>query len=166
MKRKTFIVTTVIIVCYLLALTVALIVVALQPDDVMEVAEVPSRPAPVGVTNFIGIGYNIIDGNPEGGDLFAGGVDPGFLVSRPILKLTYSDGRLTSDLEYQLPDQVVFTPRSSCVMTSSQQTVFGMESYVNKFSLDVGASGICKHITKRGDMTKIWGFVSRQLCLS
>lgn len=43
---------------------------------------------PAGIRNFVGIGYNIIDGNPEGGDLL-GGVDPGLLTNRPILKLTY-----------------------------------------------------------------------------
>ena len=124
-----------------MALASGLIYIALKPDEVMEVEEVRTKPAPVGVTNFIGIGYNLIDGNPEGGDVSTGGVDPGFLVSRPILKLTYHDSQLTSDLEYQVPDQVVFAPRTSCSMTSSHQTVFGMSSYVKKLSIDVGVSG-------------------------
>ena len=101
----------------------------------------PAKPTPVGITNFVGIGYNVINGNPQGGDMYIGGVDPGFLVTRPILKLTYNDGLNTSDLLYQVPDQVVFSPRSSCVRTSSQEVVYGTESYTHRISVDVSMSG-------------------------
>ena len=124
-----------------MALASGLIYSALKPDEVMEVEEVRTKPAPVGVTNFIGIGYNLIDGNPEGGDMSDGGVDPGFLTTRRVFGLTYDDEHLTSDLQYQVPDQVVFTPRSSCVRTSEQETVYGTESYTKKISVDVSMSG-------------------------
>ena len=64
------------------------------------------EPTPSGVT-FIGIGYNILDGNPEGGDSGSGGVDPGLLVSRRVFELTYDDEKLSSDLQYRVPDQVI-----------------------------------------------------------
>ena len=122
-------------------MAVSALVVALGPDKIMIGPRGPTKPTPIGITNFVGIGYNIISGNPEGGDMYLGGVDPGFLVTRPIFKLTYDDGQVTSDLEYQVPDQVVFSPRSSCVKTSAQETVYGTESYTKRISVDVEMSG-------------------------
>ena len=101
----------------------------------------PPSQAPIGINNFVGIGYNILEGNPEGGDLYLGGVDPGLLVTRPIFQLTYNNHQLTSDREYLIPDQVAFTPRSSCVTTKSQETFYGTESYIKRISVDVRMSG-------------------------
>ena len=75
-------------------------------DDLPDITDGEPLPTPTGIRNFIGVGYNIIDGNPEGGDIYLGGVDPGLLVTRPILKLTYEENQLTSDREYIVPDQV------------------------------------------------------------
>ena len=147
-NKKTFIIALIAFGLLFVILTI-LVAIALVPDkepnESQAVEPTPPakyKPTPVGISNFVGIGYNIISGNPEGGDLHTGGVDPGFLVTRPIFKLTYNDVQLTSDLQYQVPDQVVFTPRSSCVSTSSHDTVYGTESYVNKLSVDVSVSGM------------------------
>ena len=75
-------------------------------DDLSDITNEEPLPTPAGIRNFLGVGYNIIDGNPEGGDIYLGGVDPGLLVTRPILKLTYEENQLTSDLQYIVPDQV------------------------------------------------------------
>ena len=131
-----------LLVFWLVLLTGGVLLLAFLPDTVANAIHgEPTKPTPAGITNFVGIGYNIISGNPEGGDVRLGGIDPGFMVTRPILKLTYDDGQLTSDLKYQVPDQVVFTPRSSCVKTSAQETVYGTQSYIKKISVDVKWSG-------------------------
>ncbi|XP_071507091.1 uncharacterized protein [Diadema antillarum] len=135
----------------------ASIVVALpytEIDDHIEPQAVGDpKPTPVGISNFVGIGYNIIDGNPEGGDIYLGGVDPGLLVTRPVLKLTYDDGTLTADREYVVPDQVVFTPRSSCASVTTQQTFYGMESYIEKISVDVEQSSRVTYIFGKAKFT-------------
>ena len=60
--------------------------------------------APSGVS-FVGIGYNIGEGNPEGGDKKHGGIDHGLLVSRKIFSLTYKTNEMTGDSRYKVPDQ-------------------------------------------------------------
>jgi hypothetical protein len=37
--------------------------------------------------NYLGVGYNLLTGNPDGGDGTKGGVDPGLLVTRHIIHL-------------------------------------------------------------------------------
>ena len=96
-------------------------------------------PAPGGVT-FLGVGYNILIGNPEGGDVNTGGVDPGLLTTRKIFKLTYDENNLSNDLKYQVPDEVVFAPRDSCVNTKTQEVFFGTKSYQDKVGVDISES--------------------------
>eukprot|EP00057_Strongylocentrotus_purpuratus_P035074 XP_797600.2 PREDICTED: uncharacterized protein LOC593009 [Strongylocentrotus purpuratus] len=123
-------------------------------DDLPDITDGEPLPTPTGIRNFIGVGYNIIDGNPEGGDIYLGGVDPGLLVTRPILKLTYDENQLTSDREYIVPDQVLFSPRSSCVTTETQQTFYGTETYVEKISVDMKESGRVKTIFSKHKFSK------------
>lgn len=85
---------------------------------------------------FIGVGYHLINGNPEGGDANNGGIDPGLLSTRQILALTFDEGRITNG--FPVPDEVTFSPRQSCVKESSQSTFYGTRSYQN--SLRVGVS--------------------------
>ena len=47
---------------------------------------VAQLPTPHGLY-YLGVGYNIITGNPEGGDLNNGGIDPGPLVTRRIFQV-------------------------------------------------------------------------------
>ncbi|XP_071950812.1 uncharacterized protein [Antedon mediterranea] len=88
-------------------------------------------PAPSGI-NFLGIGYNVLDGNPDGSDIAIGGVDPGLLTTRKVFKMTFDNGKLSSDNQYSVPDQVTFVPRSSCSNSVSQEIFWGTESYQQK----------------------------------
>ena len=102
-----------------------------------------SLTAPSGVS-FVGIGYNIVEGNPEGDDKKHGGIDHGLLVSRKIFSLTYKTNELTGDSRYKLPDQIAFSSRLSCVEDKETKAsiVFGSKSHQSKLKADVEASGI------------------------
>lgn len=92
---------------------------------------------------FVGVGYNMIDGNPEGGDLKTGGVDPGILISRRILQFTYDQGQTTSDLTSRIPDEISFVPRDSAFSESSLSTFHGTKSYASKLAAQVEVTGEC-----------------------
>ena len=102
-----------------------------------------SLTAPSGVS-FVGIGYNIVEGNPEGDDKKHGGIDHGLLVSRKIFSLTYKTNELTGDSRYKVPDQIAFSPRLSCVEDKETKAsiVFGSKSHQSKLKANVEASGI------------------------
>eukprot|EP00057_Strongylocentrotus_purpuratus_P009486 XP_011663960.1 PREDICTED: uncharacterized protein LOC580197 [Strongylocentrotus purpuratus] len=97
-------------------------------------------PLPSGVA-FLGIGYNIIEGNPEGGDMATGGVDPGLLVSRSIFVMTYEEGKITSDEKYMIPDEVKYVLRDSSYTSSSATTFHSTSSYAEKLSSQVDVGG-------------------------
>ncbi|XP_011676479.2 uncharacterized protein LOC756464 isoform X1 [Strongylocentrotus purpuratus] len=90
---------------------------------------------------FVGVGYNMIDGNPEGGDLQTGGVDPGILISRRIFKFTYDQGQTTSDLTSRIPDEISFVRRDSAFSESSLSTFHGTKSYASKLAAQVEVTG-------------------------
>ena len=100
------------------------------------------RSTPNGV-KFLGIGYNIIEGNPEGGGLINGGVDPGLLVSRRVLDLHYDNGKTSSEGQYLIPDEVYFLHRQSAYASSTRTTFHGTSSYQSKLSSQVSVSGEC-----------------------
>ena len=102
-----------------------------------------SLTAPSGVS-FVGIGYNIVEGNPEGDDKKHGSIDHGLLVSRKIFSLTYKTNELTGDSRYKVPDQIAFSPRLSCVEDKETKAsiVFGSKSHQSKLKAEVEASGI------------------------
>ncbi|XP_063965620.1 uncharacterized protein LOC129275953 isoform X2 [Lytechinus pictus] len=85
---------------------------------------------------YIGISYDIIRGNPEG-DKNSGGVDPGLMTTRRVLKLTYDEGRLSKDNEYRIPDQVDYERRSSSYTSKEKDTYYGTKSYAKKLSHQV-----------------------------
>ena len=99
-----------------------------------------SGDAPNGL-HFVGVGYNLLKGNPEGGDVTNGGVDPGLLITRKILKLTWNTNKKTVDNRISVPDQVTFAPRSSCVTTTKKEVFSGCKSYQEKLNDDVQVSG-------------------------
>ena len=43
------------------------------------------------VTRYAGMGYNVLEANPEG-DFNRGGIDPGIKTTRFVFKHTYNDG--------------------------------------------------------------------------
>lgn len=59
---------------------------------------------------FLGVGYNILKGNPDGSKLSLGGVDPGLLSTRKIFKLTWDKNKTSVDGLYRVPDQVDMSP--------------------------------------------------------
>ena len=106
------------------------------------------RPPPKGL-HYIGVGYNLLEGNPEGGQLSNGGVDPGLLFTRKVFKFTWDTNKVTIDKTTSLPDQVSYAPRQSCVKTNQKEVVTGSKSYQEKLSVDVSASGKYWNLTKR-----------------
>lgn len=90
---------------------------------------------------FLGVGYNLLKGNPEGGDLSNGGVDPGLLFTRKVLKLSYDTNKMSVGQQYTIPDQVSFAPRESCVTTTKKEVFSRSKSYQKKLAVDVSANG-------------------------
>ncbi|KAM7429490.1 hypothetical protein ABFA07_019668 [Porites harrisoni] len=95
--------------------------------------------APKGL-HFVGVGYNLLKGNPEG-DARYGGVDPGLLITRKIFQLTWNTNKKSVDNRFSVPDQVTFAPRLSCVRTYKKEVFFGSKSYQEKLNDDVQVSG-------------------------
>ncbi|XP_033103733.1 uncharacterized protein LOC117106479 [Anneissia japonica] len=92
----------------------------------------PTLPA----VDYIGIGYNVLDGNPDGDGSTTGCVDPGLLTLKRVFAYTYDEGKVSSDLKYIVPDQIVYTPRSSCARTLEQNMFWGTKSYQQKLKSD------------------------------
>lgn len=90
---------------------------------------------------FLGVGYNILKGSPDGGELSQGGVDLGLLPARKIFKLTWDTQKTSVDRLCRVPDQVVFVHRSSCVKETRNEVFSGVKSYQDKLNVDVEASG-------------------------
>lgn len=103
---------------------------------------------------FVGVGYNLLKGNPEGGASSIGGIDPGLLSTRKIFQLTWKTKKLSSDKMYNVPDQVSFAPFHSCVEENSTNAVFGAKSYQEELKIEVGAEG--KNSSRIfGDLTRL-----------
>ncbi|BFZ25969.1 hypothetical protein BsWGS_29009 [Bradybaena similaris] len=83
-----------------------------------------------GQTNhkFLGIGYNLLTGNPDGGDLDTGGVDPGLLYTRKVFDLSH-------------PLSVAAEGRQSCIEERQTTIFFGTKSYQEKLKTDVSLEG-------------------------
>ncbi|KAL8580427.1 hypothetical protein ACOMHN_054341 [Nucella lapillus] len=77
---------------------------------------------------YVGIGYNLLTANPDGGLVSKGGVDPGLLITRRVLDLSHSG-------------QIETQGRKSCGQSHSISTVFGGKSYQDKLSLGVKLGG-------------------------
>jgi len=84
---------------------------------------------------YLGMGYNIVKGNPD--NQFK---DPGFRF--PVLNITtYQENSLTSDGKYSIPDHVQAMQLSSCGFQRKVSTVTGSQSYQDSVSVDVEAEG-------------------------
>ncbi|KAL4221820.1 hypothetical protein ACF0H5_020074 [Mactra antiquata] len=68
----------------------------------------------------VGVGYNLLYGNPMGSDLRHGGEDPGLLTTRHILHL---------DTEADTPYEIVYEHHSSCLHSSSEYLVYSPKSF-------------------------------------
>ena len=89
--------------------------------------------------NYLGVGYNLIDGNPEGVPS-NGNVDPGLKSTHRMLKLTYLTGRRTHDDKIMIPDQASFTPRLSCSSQVQTSSYHGAKGYQRKLQVSVKTS--------------------------
>ncbi len=92
------------------------------------------------VTRHVGMGYNILQANPEG-DFNRGGIDHGIKTTRFVFKHTYSQG---NEIYYQgrrmqVPNQVTFHQTQSCVQSHSTDACSGQTSYRNELSVNVEA---------------------------
>ena len=65
---------------------------------------------------FVGVSYNLLKGNPEGGDLSTGGVDPGLLLTRKIFKLTWQTNKLSADMKYNVRPACHITRQAQCLV--------------------------------------------------
>ncbi|KAK6174005.1 hypothetical protein SNE40_017361 [Patella caerulea] len=81
--------------------------------------------------NFIGIGYNLLKGNPDGGVGNQGGVDPGLNTLRHIFQLSPGD----------VPHEVVYEKRQSCLDVKTIDIFYGAKSYQHKLGINIDASG-------------------------
>ena len=90
--------------------------------------------------HVIGVGYDILRGNPDG-DPSKGGIDPELKTTRKILKLTWNDGKLSVNKKYKVPDQIVFADRDSFASKTVQDVFSGTRSYQDKLKTSVNVDG-------------------------
>ncbi|XP_062605124.1 uncharacterized protein LOC134266928 [Saccostrea cucullata] len=81
--------------------------------------------------HYIGVGYNLLTGNPDGSLVSNGGVDPGLLYTRKILEVT----------EHDSPTRVQIEHRHSCANKNTTSMYYGTKSYQDKLKLGVKTSG-------------------------
>ena len=96
---------------------------------------IPRTPA----VNYLGVGYNLVDGNPEGVPN-NGNVDPGLKSTHRMLKLTYLTNRRTHDDKIMIPDQASFLPRLSCSSKVQTSSYHGAKGYQRQLQVSVKAS--------------------------
>ena len=94
------------------------------------------------LVGFVSVGYDILEGNPEG-SFDRGGIDPGFNLAQHIFKTTYDEGK---QVTFQgsiipIPDQMDYQPVSSCSSVEHAYTYSGTRSYQKKLSINIEASG-------------------------
>ncbi|XP_071478967.1 uncharacterized protein [Diadema antillarum] len=93
--------------------------------------EVCAQTRPNTGLGFIGRGYDLLSGNPEGGD--EGGTDPG-IKGNPIFQLTYPGG-------VRYPRELSFHTTDRPYVTSSRGTFHGYPSYAAKLASNIEIIG-------------------------
>ena len=97
--------------------------------------------------SYVGIGYDILKGNPEADlsrvGLDRGGLDRGYRESHNILKRTYNENKKTTfqGRSIRLPDQMIYQPSHSCSSIGSTRAFSGTKSYQKKLDTDITVSG-------------------------
>nr|XP_006817987.1 PREDICTED: uncharacterized protein LOC100374173 [Saccoglossus kowalevskii] len=86
-------------------------------------------------TDYLGVGYNIVLGNPEGTTAGNGGLDPGLLGDKQIFELTY-------DVDGINPDQAEVYYTGNCTDTVTQDVFWGTQSYQDVLDLFVEQTGV------------------------
>lgn len=78
----------------------------------------------VASSGYVGIGYNLLTANPEGGEQSQGGADPGLLLTRQVLDV--SDPRAVQQQH-----------RHNCVIQRTVSMFYGARTYQQKLQADV-----------------------------
>ena len=102
------------------------------------------------VTRYAGMGYNILEANPEG-DFYRGGIDPGVKTTRFIFEHTYTRGKLVyyRGSSMTIPDQVAFHMTNSCTTSSNYNAYSGQTSYRNELSRSIETSASGKSLNQQ-----------------
>jgi hypothetical protein len=82
--------------------------------------------------HYIGVGYNVIRGNPDGNFWAAGGDDPGLLSTRKILKLSSDDA---------VPPEIVYEHHDTCRSAHEFSLFWDPKSYQNKLLERIRSAG-------------------------
>eukprot|EP00057_Strongylocentrotus_purpuratus_P006607 XP_011661081.1 PREDICTED: uncharacterized protein LOC105436802 [Strongylocentrotus purpuratus] len=90
---------------------------------------------------FLGIGYNILEGNPGGKGLNEGGLDPGLKVTKKIVSLSYDEEKLTDDNESSVPDEVIYHKRGGSSAGCRVHSVYGAKSYQTELKTQIKFEG-------------------------
>ena len=113
-----------------------------QPDPASgnEEADDSALPTPDGIA-FIGSGYDLVRGNPDGQEIKNGGVEPGLLPAKRILEISYEKGRKSDNNKYLVPDQIRFVVRNSCASSKTHSIITNSNSYQKELKVSVTAEG-------------------------
>ena len=115
-------------------------VLSLVDEKTEDMVEVEARPP---IDSYIGIGYDLIEGNPEG-DFTLGGIDPGLRLSS-IFKLTDANGQPIPSDSPNLPSQIEYTPVHACSSVHSVNAFSGTKSYQEKLDVSVDVEGTAEN---------------------
>ena len=108
-----------------------------QTEDVAE-----SQTVDTSIAYYMGVGYDLIKGNPDGDDFTTGGVDPGLRL-RYIFKLTDNSGTTLSPVSGVWPVQVGYSPPVHACSSAHEVNAFsGSQSYQSKLDVSVDAEGM------------------------
>ena len=106
-------------------------------ERIKDIAEAEVRPP---IDSYIGIGYDLLKGNPEG-DFTLGGLDPGLRL-RSIFKLTDAGGKPIPRNSQNLPTQIEYTRVHTCSSVHRVNAFSGTRSYQKKLDVNVKTSGM------------------------
>ncbi|XP_077866363.1 uncharacterized protein LOC144354100 [Saccoglossus kowalevskii] len=95
----------------------------------IHVCDVQAQSIPPPGVSYLGLGYNILDGNPWGRKEMNGGLDPGIRTENRILELTFDEGYLSDNLLYLRPDEVMYDITDTCSVVVTNYTFWGTASY-------------------------------------
>ena len=115
-----------------------------QTEDVAE-----SQTVDTSIAYYMGVGYDLIKGNPDGDDFTTGGVDPGLRL-RYIFKLTDNSGTTLSPVSGVWPIQVGYSPPvHACSSVNEVNAFSGSKSYQSKLDVSVDAEGMADSLMLR-----------------
>ncbi|XP_033103529.1 uncharacterized protein LOC117106275 [Anneissia japonica] len=102
-----------------------------QIDPMLLVNGVGAKASYPGGIDYLGIGYNLLYGNPDGSPATAA-ADPGLRPTWRVFDWTFNGG--------STPDQVSFAPSSSCAKSQKLELFHNAYAYASKFENDVSFS--------------------------